>query len=65
MKESYTTNLCQQCHNKSVEAKGDKPLTKWQWYEFVEKRRIVEGYGKLWEKNSTYKKCGNIFAKKD
>ena len=25
--ESYTTNLCQQCYNKSLEAKGDKPLT--------------------------------------
>ena len=35
--ESYTTILCQQRYNKSLEAKGDKPLTKWQWYEFVEK----------------------------
>ena len=35
--ESCTTKLCQQCYNKSLEAKGDKPLTKWQWYEFVEK----------------------------
>ena len=41
--ESYTTKLCQQCYNKSLEA---KPLTKWQWCEFEEKRRIVEGYGK-------------------
>ena len=44
--ESYTTNLCQQCYNKSLEAKGDKPLTMWQRYEFVEKRRIAEGFGK-------------------
>ena len=45
--ESYTTNLCQQCCNESQVARGVKPLTKWQWYEFVQKkRRIVEGYGK-------------------
>ena len=35
--ESYTTNLCQQCYKKSLEAKC-KPLTKWQWYEFTEKK---------------------------
>ena len=27
--ESYTTNLCQQCHNDSLVAKGNKPLTTW------------------------------------
>ena len=26
--ESYTTNLCQQCHNKSLEARGDKTIDK-------------------------------------
>ena len=35
--ESCTTNLCQQCYNKSLVARGDKPLTKWQRYEFVGK----------------------------
>ena len=30
--ESYTTNLCQQCFNKCLEAEGDKPLAKWQWF---------------------------------
>ena len=45
--ESYTTNLRQQCYNESVVARGDKPLSKWQWYAFVEKRRIVEGQGKM------------------
>ena len=44
--ESYTTNLCQQCCNKYLEAKGDKPLTKWQWYEFTEKKAHR---GKLWK----------------
>ena len=36
--ESYTTNLCQQCCNESLVARGDKPLTKRQWYEFVQKK---------------------------
>ena len=36
--ESDTTNLCQQCYNEYLVARGDKPLTKWQWYEFVEKK---------------------------
>ena len=36
--ESYTTNLCQQCYNESLVARDDKPLTKWQWCEFVEKK---------------------------
>ena len=36
--ESHTTNLCQQCYNKSLVARGDKQLTKWEWYEFVEKK---------------------------
>ena len=44
--ESYTTNLCQQCCNKYLEEKGDKPLTKWQWYEFTEKKAHR---GKLWK----------------
>ena len=36
--ESHTTNLCQQCYNKNLVAKGDKPLMKWQWYAVVEKK---------------------------
>ena len=44
--EPCTANLCQQCYNKSLEAKSDKPLTKWQWYEFVEKKAHR---GRLWE----------------
>ena len=40
--ESHTTNLCQQCYNESLKAKGDEPLTKWQWH--VEKRHR----GRLW-----------------
>ena len=29
--ESCTTNLCQECYNDSLKAKGEKPLKKWQW----------------------------------
>ena len=43
--ESYTTNSCQQFYNKSLVARGDKPLTSWQWYEFVGTK---EHRGRLW-----------------
>ena len=46
----YTTNLCQKCYNESLDAKGDKTLRKWQWYEFLEKKgaswKAVENDGK-------------------
>ena len=35
--ESYTTNVCQQCYNESLVEKGEKQLTRLQWYELVEK----------------------------
>ena len=44
--ESCTTNLCQKCYNGSLKAKGDEPLTKWQWHEFVEKKAHR---GRLWK----------------
>ena len=49
--ESYTTTSCQQRYNKSLVARGGKPLTKWQWYEFVcgEKGtlwKVMENVGK-------------------
>ena len=44
--ESYTTNLCQQCNNKYMEATGDEPLTNWQRYEFVGKK---VHRGRLWK----------------
>ena len=46
--ESYTTNLCQQCNNKILVARGDKPSTMWQWCEVVEKkasRKVMENAG--------------------
>ena len=48
--ELYTTNLCQQCYNKSLEAKEDTPLTKWQWYSVYREKgaswKAVENDGK-------------------
>ena len=44
--ESYTTKQCKKCNKESLEEKGDKPLTKWQWHEFVEKEAHRGG---LWE----------------
>ena len=29
--EAYTTNLCQRCFNKHLQAKGEMPLTNMQW----------------------------------
>ena len=44
--ESYTANLCQKCYNETLKAKGEKPLTKWQWHEFVKKNAHR---GRLWK----------------
>ena len=43
--KSYATNLCQKCYNESLTARGDKPLTKWRWYQFVVKKAH---HGRLW-----------------
>ena len=43
--ESHTANSCQQCYNKNLMAKGEAPLTKWQWYAVVEKKAHR---GRLW-----------------
>ena len=46
--EAYTTNLCQKCFNKHLQAKGEEPLTNVKWREVVVKRRrIVEECGKM------------------
>ena len=37
-KESYTANLCEQCYNESLTAKGLAPLKNWQWKAVVEKK---------------------------
>ena len=38
MRTPYTTNLCQKCYHESLKARGDEPLTRWQWHEFVERK---------------------------
>ena len=48
--ESDTTNLRQKCYNESLKAKGDEPLTRWRWHEFVERKgapwKVLENDGK-------------------
>ena len=48
--ESCTTNSRQKCFNESRKAKGDEPLTKWQWPEFVEKKAHRGRLWKRWKK---------------
>ena len=64
--ESYTTHLSQQCCNESLVARGDKPLTKWQWYEFVQKIgaswKVMEND---WKRTVHDERCEHIFAAKD
>ena len=44
--EAYTTNLCEMCFNKHLQAKGEEPLANVKWRQVVEKRRIGEECGK-------------------
>ena len=39
--EAYTTNLCQKCSNKHLQANGEEPLTNVKWRQVVEKRRRI------------------------
>ena len=61
-KESYTANLCQQCYNESLTAKGLAHLKNWQWTAVVEKKAHR---GRLWGKTSLYKESGNTFRLKE
>ena len=44
--EAYTTNLCEKCFNKHLQAKGEEPLTKVMWRQAVEKKVCR---GRRWE----------------
>ena len=44
--EAYTTNLCQKCFNKHLQAKGEEPLSNVQWRQVVEKKAYR---GKRWK----------------
>ena len=44
--EAYTTNLCQKCFNKHLQAKGEKPLSNVQWRQVVEKKAYR---GRMWD----------------
>ena len=43
--EVHTVNLCQQCYNESLTAKGLALLKNWQWKAVVEKKAH---HGRLW-----------------
>ena len=43
--EAHTINLCQQCYNERLTAKGLQPLKSWQWKAVVEKKAHR---GRLW-----------------
>ena len=36
--KAFTTNLCQMCFNKHLQAKGEEPLTNVNWRQAVEKK---------------------------
>ena len=63
--EAFSTNLCQMCFNKHLQAKGEEPLTN------VKSRQVVEtkAYrGRMWKmmgKNHICVGCGNISPVKD
>ena len=44
--EAYTTNLCQKCFNKHLQAKGEEPLTNVKWRQVVEKKA---NRGRMWK----------------
>ena len=43
--EAYTTNLCQMCFNKHLQAEGEEPLTIVKWRQVVEKKAYR---GRMW-----------------
>ena len=44
--EAFSTNLCQKCFNKHLQAKGEKPLSNVQWRQVVEKKAYR---GRMWK----------------
>ena len=44
--EAYTTNLCQICFKKHLQAKGEEPLTNVKWKQVVKKKAYR---GRMWK----------------
>ena len=44
--EAHTTNLCQKCFNKHLQAKGEEPLTYVKWRQVVGKKAYR---GRMWD----------------
>ena len=61
--EAHTTNLCQMCFNKHLQAKGEEPLTNVKRRQVVEKKAYR---GRMWKMmgKEPYLR-GNIFAVRD
>ena len=63
--EAYTTNLCQKCCTKHLQANGEKPTSNVQWRHVVEKKAYR---GRTWNMmgNEPYLRgMWNTFSKKD
>ena len=64
--EVFTTDLCQKCCNKHLQAKREKPLSNVQWRQVVEKRGVPsKNVENNRGKNHIYVSCGNTFSKKE
>ena len=47
--EAYTTNLCQKCFYKHLQAKGEESLTSVKWRQVVEKKACRGRMWKMWK----------------
>ena len=63
--EAYTTNLCQKCFNKHLQAGGEVLLTNVQWREVVEKKAYRGRMWKLMGENHICVGCGNTSPVKE
>ena len=60
--EAFTTNVFQQCYNESPVAKGEKQLTRWQWYKLVEKKTHLGGLWKMTGKETVHTRDVRIIS---
>ena len=63
--EAYTTNLCQKCFNKHLQAKGEEPLTNVKWRQVVEKKAYRGGMWKMMEREPYLRGMWEHFSVKD
>ena len=63
--EAYTTNLCQKCFNKHLQAEGEKPLSNVQWRRVVEKKACRGRLWKMMGKEQYIREIWAYFAKEE